>query len=89
MQDYIYKLSIYTFYSIGPSVSVFSASFLPLKLSSLSLIISYPFVGSDGPKQSHNTKNTIKQPITECTIVMNKITANFKGCTRAGDGGGV
>ena len=61
-------------YTKSIHASVLSA-FLP-KLKSLSLIVSYPFVGSKGPKQSHKTKKTMKQPITECTMVMNKITAN-------------
>ena len=62
-------------YTKSIHASVLSA-FLPHKLKSLSLIVSYPFVGSKGPKQSHKTKKTMKQPITECTMVMNKITAN-------------
>jgi len=44
----------------------------------LAFIASYAFVGSAGPKQSHKTKNTTKQPIVECRIVMNKMTANFR-----------
>ena len=60
-------------YTKSIHASVLSAFFLP---RSLSLIVSYPFVGSEGPKQSHKTKKTMKQPITECTMVMNKITAN-------------